>query len=202
MEYLSEKAFNMFRDWVKNASEKYPGYVFNVLDESLLVSDLTNTIKTAINCLKKSENINRSIEGYEIGYMLGFIQSNLNVNWGLEYILKQSEIFKNFMALKAISSYLESEPLALIQINEIYKHLVLEDSNIFGPNINIEKQLFGAYKTNLLFKNETANTQIALGNVIKSHLTQFLAEKTGDFLPETENYFTTAEIEKLLTTFA
>lgn len=198
MEDISGKAFAMFKDWTKNASVKHPGYVFDILDETLLVNDLTNTIKSAINSLKKEKYENRSLIGFDIGFMIGFIRSNLNMHWGYEYIVKQSENYKTFIALKAVASYLEFASLTTIRINAIYKYLLLQDSNISGPGINIEKQLFDAYKLNLIPNNKTDNVQIALENEIRRSLIQFLDEKTGDFLPNASKYFSKSEIEMIL----
>jgi len=203
MDWLSEKAFCMFRDWTKNASEKYPAYVFDIIDESLLVNDLKKTISSAVNSLKKKENEKRLNEGYDIGFLIGFINSNLNLQWTHEYIHKQSTIYKNFIALKAINNYFKLDRLTLLRINNVYKYLLLEDNNICGTDINIEKQVFKAYEIDLIpnEENDNDNLQIALQNVNKNVLVQMLDEEIGNFLPDTENYFTNKEIEQLLNDF-
>lgn len=51
-------SFQMFRDWTANAKEKYPDYDFTIIDETILVTNLTSSIQSAVNTLKKrSKNL-------------------------------------------------------------------------------------------------------------------------------------------------
>lgn len=52
---IAPKAFDMFRDWTKNAQKHYPDLDFTIIDESVLVQNLLNTIRSAKETLLKEE---------------------------------------------------------------------------------------------------------------------------------------------------
>lgn len=121
IKYIS---FQMFRDWSANAQIQFPDYDFTIIDETILVNNLSDSIKAAVNALReKEESLERMISGFDVGFVQGFIQSNLNGHWYHEYIRKRSNDYKTLMTLKALISYLDIEDVALIKINEIYERM-------------------------------------------------------------------------------
>ncbi|MDC7234220.1 MAG: hypothetical protein PQJ58_13380, partial [Spirochaetales bacterium] len=53
LEYL---AHQLFKIWSKNVQDSYPDISFEIIDEKQLFLDLSKTIDSAIECIKKSHN--------------------------------------------------------------------------------------------------------------------------------------------------
>ena len=197
-EILAQKAYNMFRDWAINVKIKYPELNLMISDETLLVNNLTTSIKKARESLLKKENlVKMELPGYDIGFMLGFIGSNLNTRWHYEYIIKQSKDYKEFIAIKAIKLYLEFASLANIRITNLYKHLLAMDSNIedINPFISYQElQGIPLSQENDFIDNAILTT---LNNKINQYLNNYLLLDILDFMEPCEKYFSNSEIKSL-----
>jgi hypothetical protein len=114
-ERLADVAFTLFRSWTLNAQPKYPDISFSIQDESILVSDLKHSIQSALKSLFKRDRKARTSyphHSWEIGFLLGFIRSNLNGHWFFEYVTKQDLVYKEIMVLSAVSRYLKTNDSA------------------------------------------------------------------------------------------
>ncbi|MEA3444794.1 MAG: hypothetical protein U9R19_08740, partial [Bacteroidota bacterium] len=90
----NEIAFDLFRKWTKNATLDYPNNDFTIIDETILVNDLKDTLNSSLRCLVEEEkNEKRKILGYDFGFIIGFIQGNLNKHWFNEYIIKRTDLY-------------------------------------------------------------------------------------------------------------
>lgn len=198
-ESLAIKAFQMFRDWTKNAQSHYPNLDFTIVDESVLVKDLTDTIRSAKASLTKEEKeAKRAIPGYDIGFMLGFIQSNLHVHWVNEYVLKQSQEYKTFIALKAIQNFLRLNELACIRIQKIYEYLMNEDINFEQINLDISPKYIEGFAFADLPQGQEPAVMQAIDNELKNYIVNFYKEKYPDLMGEIEVYFSEEEIQFLV----
>jgi len=204
-EKIKKTAFQMFRDWTLNAKKQFPNTDFTIVDETVLVKDLYKSIKSAVNSLKKEEKVEkREKPGFDIGFIYGFINANLNNHWVHEYIRKQTDDYKDFMTLKAIQLYLDIEDIALIKIDEFYKRLFIEDVNFENVYFKPDKKNFSDFGSDIkleLNSKRNNNVSISIENLITEKLVKILKEKDINLLPETEKYFTKEDVKKLIEEF-
>jgi hypothetical protein len=203
---IKETAYQMFRDWTKNAKSKHPEFDFAIIDETILVNDLTNCIKSAIYSLKNEEKkSDRDIPGYDIGFIWGFINTSLNGQWVHEYIRKRSDDYKMLMTLKALQLYLDIDDIAVIKIDEIYKKIFIEDVNFenicFKPDKKQFKNFGPALKNININANRNNNISISLNNLITEKIAKIVSEKDRRFLPKTEIYLTKEDVNLLISVF-
>ena len=80
MEKITKRiAFDLFKIWTKEAIVDYPNNDFTLIDETNLVNDLKDSLSSAVRCLVKEEKAEqRRVLGYDYGFIVGFIQGNLN----------------------------------------------------------------------------------------------------------------------------
>ncbi len=196
---ISEKAFNMFRDFTKNVKKKYPDVNLDILDETVLVNDLINTINKARKSLLSDEKKSkRQTKGYDLGFMIGFIVGSLSVYWEAEYVVKQSEEYKQFVSVKSIRIYLELSTVTAIKIRNIYDHLLTNNSNIENINKTVTAEKLDELLTEdemPSIKNEVLQT---LHNLENNYIKSYLLRKPGDFLDDSVSYFTDKELTDII----
>lgn len=200
---LQTTSFNLFRKWIENAKKSYTSYDLRISDEGILVNDLKSTIKSSLICLFKREyEDKRLIPGWSIGFIYGYIQSNLNLHWYHEYILKQSDDYKQTISLQAIRNYLESEELVKIQIHHIYKDLLLQDVNLRKMEVNIKKYNVDIEKLKYDISEEYSENievvGICLDNLITEKIFNFAKKEVPNLMPEINSYFEDKKIEELI----
>jgi hypothetical protein len=198
-------AFQLFRYWTKKASKQYPNYEFVIVDERKLVTDLEDSIESAFKSLTKEEKAySRTKIGYDYGFFMGFVSSNLNTHWVHEYITKQTSIYKEFNALKAVIMFLKIDTLTTIKIQELYKALLAQDHNIDNYVNTIEFKPTSEKIVNKLMSEQPAETSPiiqALENRQMDLLVEILKVKAPNFMPDLENYFSEEEVEKAIQSF-
>jgi len=200
---LQSTSFNLFRKWIENAKKLYTSYDLIISDERVLANDLKETIEGSVISLFKKENEdNRLKSGWSIGFIYGFIEGNLNFHWFHEYISKQSEDYKQIVALQAVQNYLESEELAKIQIHDIYKGLLLEDVNLRKMEVNAKKYDVDIEERKYDISEEYSENIEAVGvyldNQINAMVINFAKREVPDFMPEIDSYFEDKRIEELI----
>ncbi len=195
-------AFQLFRHWTKKASKQYPNYDFVIIDERQLVTDLENSIESAFDSLTKEEKAkNRAVNGYDYGYFMGFVSSNLNAHWVHEYITKQTSVYKEFNALKAIIMFLKLDTLTTIKIQELYKALLAQDNNIDNYMNEIELKPTSENFINELaseLSTETSPIIKALENRQMELLVEIFKIKAPDFMPDLKGYFKEEDVQKAI----
>ena len=198
-------AFQLFRYWTKKASKKYPNYDFVILDERKLITDLENSIESALKSLIKEEKAqSRAVNGYDYGYFMGFVSSNLNVHWVHEYITKHTSVYKEFNALKAVIMFLKLDTLTTIKIQELYKALIAQDNNIDNYMGEIEIKPTSEDFINELaseLPTETSPIIKALKNRQLELLVEIFKIKAPDFMPDLKDYFSEEDVEKAIQQF-
>ena len=199
---LQEIAFDMFRDFTKSVTEKNAAIVIHINDEGDLVNDLIdviNSAKKALN-LKDLTNVD-NVNDYQIGYMLGYLRSNLNTKWVYEYVIKQSNNYKEFVALKALSIYLKEDSLAQIKINSFYNHLLLNENNLYNYNQAINKIEIGINDLDMLNDNNTKNDVMQMiENKINKFVSMYLEEEQPLYVWPIVKYFSSKGILQLVAT--
>lgn len=199
---IKRKAFQMFRDWTANAKLQFPNYDFTIIDENVLVTDLSKCIQSAVKALNAAEKASkRKRLGYDVGFMLGYIEGSLNKHWMNEYIHKHTEPYKALIALKAIQFYLDFDAVALIKMEHLYQKLFLQDvniANIFTKPNKMQFSDFGADLKTEFGNNQNKHIAIHLANLILEKAVKIADLEDHSFLPEAEKYFSDKEITDLI----
>jgi len=185
-------AFEMFRDWTKIAKERYPAMDFTIVDETVLVNDTKESMSDAlISLFSEKHDEDRQSRGWCIGFVKGFIRGNLSVGWFHEYYQKQSDNYKNFIAVKSIIEYFKVDSDLGWRLDAIYRE--------FFKSINLENiELRTKVDVDFLKKYDLkAPFQKGIvEQVLNNMLTMFIrnnAKETSFELPDKE-YFSDEEI--------
>jgi hypothetical protein len=144
------------------------------------------------------------VNGYDYGYFMGFVSSNLNVHWVHEYITKHTSVYKEFNALKAVIMFLKLDTLTTIKIQELYKALLAQDNNIDNYVNEIQlKPTSEDFINELASKLPTETSPIikALENRKMELLVEIFKIKAPDFMPDLKDYFSEKDVEKAIKQF-
>lgn len=140
---------------------------------------------------------------YDFDFVVGYIQGSLNTHWYNEYITKQSDKHKEFIACKAILEYLKFETLTGIRIQKIYNHLLQQDNNLFEIDNEFSKELIGKHNLDEIAQSKQYTQHKYpvyqfLENMIARHIKHILNKEEEMFLPELFGYFNQDEIEQMI----
>ena len=198
---LPKIAFDLFRDWTQRAKVDYPAYDFTIKDERHLVKDLKLSVSSAIRNLYWNNTFKSGDYpiGWDIGFVLGFIQGKLNVSWTHEYIVKQSNDYKSLTALKAIQLYLKGNEVAMMQIDDFYHELLESDLNLMEPNFDIIKRSLD-FNEQFKFKksNKKGRTLTMLNNLLLTNTIRITNEEHRLYLEDLDHHISTEEIRALI----
>ena len=193
-EKIEKIAFDMFREWTLNAKKDLPHLDFTIIDERKLVEDVTNTICKSNIAIHNYEKVERRKQlGFDKGYICGFICGNINTKWYNDYVIKQSNQYKEFIVFKSLKIYLELFELERIKINKMYSRLFFEDLNIY-QDTSVEHT--NLQHNNLKELDITPKDEIlvVINNQIHHYINEYLNLKTPDFLESVVKYFTEEDI--------
>lgn len=197
-EKIEKIAFYMFREWTQNAKKEFEDLDFTIVDERKLVEDLTETIcksNIAIHNYEKAER--RKQIGFDKGYICGFICGNINTKWYNDYVIKQSNKYKEFLVFKSLKIYLELFELERIKINNIYSQLFFEDLNIYQnstvKHTNLQHESLN--EIDFMSKDEII---VVINNQIHNYINDFMKCNETDFLDSVAKYFTNDDIEAII----
>ena len=129
---------------------------------------------------------------------MGFVSSNLNGHWVHEYITKQTSVYKEFNALKAVTIFLKLDTLTTIKIQELYKALLAQDNNIDNYMNGIELKPTSEDFINELaseLPTETSPIIQALENRQMELLVEIFKIKAPDCMPDFKNYFSEEDVK-------
>lgn len=199
-------AFNLFRDWTKNAKEFYPDMDFTIIDETKLVEDLERTILLGISELQKEEKLEkRKQPEFDYGFLTGFVQGTLEISWMYEYINKNTESYRNFMACKSILEYLRFDIDTGNRINKLYKGLIKEDTNLSVIDINIDEKHIEKYGLNKASKEKQyfeKDTPVYtyLENQLSIHIVDLMENENRkmELMPGLESYFEPEFVKEII----
>lgn len=198
-QFILDKAFGIFRDWTQKIQREYPNLDLTIKDETCLTENLLETIQNAQIALMKDEKAeSRKIEGYNIRYMLGFMESNLNTKWYHEYFIKRSNEYKEFIAIKAIKLYFEVDDLVKIKISSIYKQLLINDINLENIQTDIHHHKLERNELadhDSIYPNELLQM---LNNKTNYYINEYLSKNIPNYISPMENYFSNNEILYML----
>ena len=187
-------AFDLFRFWTK---EMGINESLIIKTEQLLVSDLKNSISKAVVSLYKRKDLHEKPLGWDIGFIIGFIDGNLGSYWYHEYVIKNGPEFKEYSGLSAVYNYLRFEKLAELNIDKIYEYLLNQDSNISNMILEVNEIEISKKNLNVTENARSGKILTILNNMMVKQL-KVLAEMENRVQLPINTYFTTAEIEKLI----
>ena len=119
---IQQSAFDMFRDWSKVASEMYPNMDFTIIDETELVNDTKESVGKALRRLFSSEyDEKRQDQGWCIGFVKGFIRGSISPKWFHEYYQKQTDNYRNMIAVKSVLEFFKVDSDLKWRLDAIYK---------------------------------------------------------------------------------
>lgn len=192
---LANKAFTMFRDFTKNVKRFHADANLDILDEGVLVRDLLGVIKKARKALLVEEKEEeRSIDGYSVGFMRGYIAGNLSIHWVHEYIIKQSQDYKVFIAMKSMRLYLELDTVAAIKSRSIYHHLLSEGSNLSDMVTGVKPVELDKWLADESESFPTNEILQILQNKEHEYIKAFLKKDYDQYLISPKGYFTDGEL--------
>ncbi len=191
---IPKTSFDLFRYWTKvvGISDKIV-----VKSEQNLVDDLRGAIEAAIKALKRQRNLSRKPWGWDIGFVIGFVDSNLGNHWFFEYVTKNSEKYKAFAALRAIETYFRFNDISRIYVDNLYQRFLEEDSNVENIKIEVTKQELEVRNLEVYPTTEEGMTMTILNNLIIRQVKTVTKMKNNVKLP-IQDYFSVEEIEKLI----
>lgn len=192
---FNHKAFEIFRVWSSNANKIFPNYAMEIVDEQCLIVDCEDCFEKAIESLQKDEKkTDRKTIGYDYGYITGYVKNSLNVKWMYEYIEKQSEPFKMFMANKAMEQFFKVDTLTVERITKLYYYMYYKDINLMNSDENLRHETI--IEAEIEDLNEAKDNPILqmINNNITTYLNKYLTQDKANFVPDISNYFTYSEI--------
>jgi hypothetical protein len=164
-------------------------------------------LSSAVRCLVKEEKAEqRKILGYDFGFIIGFIQGNLNKHWFNEYIIKRTDLYKGFVINKAIIEYLKFDNLTRIRVKSIYENILEEELNLniydFSISENeIQKYEIDKIKSNNDYINDSNSVIIYLENRIKEQIVEIVEISEPDYLSKIDYLFTNEYITELIMSY-
>ncbi len=129
---IAGAAFDLFRYWTKQLDIHQQ---LVIKTEERLVEDLRETLIDAIISLKEEKEAKGA--SWDLGFVFGFIMGALGERWYQEYWVKNQDSYRIFVGLRALEHYLDTNHVAGIKIEEIYKDMMVDRSNIQNPRLDI-----------------------------------------------------------------
>lgn len=197
-------AFELFRQWTKNVAFDYPELDFTIVDERVLVTDLKKSLKAALNSLMRIERAEkRDLPGYDYGFIIGFIQANINLHWCFEYITKRSKAFKRFLINKALIQYLEFDPLSAIKVKALYEKMYADAVNLESleydlPQKKISEDWMTKGEDQCVGKEEDNPVFVFLKNQNLKQILALSKNKFKNYLPDLQAFFSMADVRELI----
>ena len=90
---LAQVAFDLFRFWISKT--KITDIV--IKDERLLVDDLRTTLCDALQSLRQEDRGDKPM-GWDVGFVLGFVNGHLGSKWHHTYIVRSGKCIKLMLA--------------------------------------------------------------------------------------------------------
>ena len=103
-------------------------------------ADLKSALNDAVNSLLSKEK--REGDGFDFGFVVGFVKGALNAQWYFDYIEKNSSNYKDYLVNQAILDYLRFNKRAEINIRSLFEVLSKDDAVL--KNENVGKAYFQA----------------------------------------------------------
>ncbi|MCE3230208.1 MAG: hypothetical protein K0R76_472 [Alphaproteobacteria bacterium] len=205
---IKKVAPEIFAIWKKHMQKQHPAYQCNA-DPNTLVQDIKDSFNSALESLfKDSRKDKRNTPGWAIGFILGFVPSNLATHWLYEYIYNQTEEYKELMALKATILYLDFDQTTISKIEKIHKYLIDNKAYIHKDCESVDKNVISINKFMKNKEKQHANKNFS--NLLIKYLEKIMLEKhehifnkisENNYFPKIDQFFSDNEISDLIKNF-
>ncbi len=211
---IKKVALEFFNEWKLSLDDVYKNFVFEINEKSL-IDDMVRSFSKALSSLFREEKQdNRRRYGFSVGFIQGYVSSNLSVHWSSKYVLPRTEGYKELMLLKTISSYLKVDLLTMHRLEKLYQYYL--DNTIITKSIDyqnttdlnvIDLQKFKQKsKQKKDYQQPTASFQKFTDDYFYELLTKrcniILDELKFKTYPELDKFFTYEEINNLVNCYA
>lgn len=153
-------------------------------------------IINAIHALKEKDLDDKPV-GWDIGFIIGFVNGNLSQQWHHEYIVKNEEDYKTFAGLKAVQAYLQIDELAEIKINRLYEELMHSKTNLEHIDLELNQSDLDVNNMKIELKPEKGKISTILNNLIMKQIKATVESRVEISLP-IGDFFTNSELKSLI----
>jgi hypothetical protein len=200
-------AFKLFRLWTKGANDYFPDLNFTIVDETKLVDDLEKAILKGIVALQNDDKKEkRKKQGFDYDFLISYLRGNLDTGWTHEYIHKNSELYRNYVACKSILEYLRFDTETGFRINNLYKGIMKNETNLAEISTKIDEKEIEKYELNIASKEKQyfekqSPVYMYLENQLSKHVVDIMDSVNIDILPTLDSYFDLDFIKELILTY-
>lgn len=198
MKSIAQQFFSL---WKEGVAKKYSNFLFQA-DLEIMAEDMLASFAKGLCCLFKEKNKkSRRIPGWSIGYIFGFVSSDLCTHWCHRYIYSETDEYKRLMFIKAVILYLDFDHVICKKLENLYKYLVHIRTDIAEKKDTQQEKI--VFLEHFKLKNNHEKFQ----KLIISYLESVLIEKHHIIFdeilekceyPELELFFTQEEIANLI----
>jgi hypothetical protein len=196
---INKVSSEIFSEWWNLNQKKHQlPHPFEV-DSKKLATDIQRSFAKALESLLEKTMHD---EAFSIGYIEGFVSSNINVGWCYEYICSNNEAYKKIFFLKALVEHLKFDALLSQKLIKCYHYMTTQKTGIIDT-IKSEKIVnLNDFKLNKE-KNQNKNLQIEMNSYFESlmlekHHTIFDEIYSKMEPPKINDFFTNQEIKQLI----
>jgi hypothetical protein len=191
---LPKVAFDLFRYWTKHAKV---GDDFAIKSENELVKNLRDTISDGLVNLLTKERLDDKPDGWEIGYLTGFIMGKLGTIWHHDYIVKTSNEYKTFAGLRAIEIYLMTDEISKIKLDAFYEAVLNQDSNLENINPTLKEININLEDLSIVEETDGEKVSSILNNLIVKQI-KFITKMENKVELPVRDYFSIEELQSLI----
>lgn len=177
---VKKMAFNIFRKWIKQTISKYAEFEIVIKDERKIIQDFKSSLESALKSLIRTNKFYIDFQdGWDVGYVLGYMTGSLSENWHNEFMVKQTNDFKILTALQVLRDYLRFDDVRKIQLKDMYEKFIEENTNLAELDKTIVRNDF-IYKGEKIEARQIGKDDamvIALENMINKQIINTLQNK-------------------------
>ncbi len=194
---IDEFADTIFADWLEQVKRKAPQRLNYDTSKPYEPSEAVRaSIVSAWQSIAYKEGKKRDDASWCQGFLLGFLQSNLSVQWSTTF-LERSEAYKNAMWLKAILVYLDTFEEPRLRINRIYSAL-LDDELVNDPSLQADELQAHHLVSDVQLTLNWDLHRPYLENHLLQDITRAVNEEKCIDLPDLYFYFNRSQLNELI----
>lgn len=194
----------IFSDWKNHMKKIYPHRLFDA-DMEIIKKDLVSTFSESLTSLFENHKEKIKELDWSIGFIYGFVSSNVTTHWCVKYIYTKTMEYEKLMILKAIMSYLDFDSNVCFFIEKIHKELIKNSktSCSYHEKEDLNNKMVCIQEITKSEKYDNTDFTECLSKYLESIFLQQHNEIFGKIIeknrpPELVDFFTDQEIEELI----
>jgi len=201
-------ALKVFEEWKSRAVLVYKSDPFRTRSAPSgdVVDDFAGRLADALRSLvldKPPEK--KSIPGWSYGYVCGYVQSSLDVEWYDRFFFGTSQQIRTMMKVKALAEYLRLEPGSIEKILRIYDYLEgrglapIDTASITDSDI-LHLDDFRDRGSQSRARNERSRTELItyLENHLRKRYVAIMKSKRLECAPDIGKYLTCQDVLEMV----